>query len=91
MSKFKIGDRVAVYVLDRHLENRRVIATVTQVLPNGQLYTDQEDTKDFDVSMVHPKHCRLLKPKKKPRSVWIYNGPIFVSFTEFVENRKVSK
>ncbi len=70
-TNFKVGDRVAVYGLDRNLENARVTATITQILDSGQVYTDRENLYPFDATMVHPKQCRKLKHKPKPRRVWI--------------------
>jgi hypothetical protein len=74
--KFKAGDRIAVYGLDGNFNPVRVVTTVTDVLDEGILYTD-EDTSvkrpDYDFSIVHPKQCRKIKG---PRSVWLYRGTL---------------
>jgi hypothetical protein len=77
VGKFKAGDRVAVYGLDNNLEPVRIISTVTEVLPNGQLYLDEASSvapKLYDFSMAHPKQCRKLK-KRPRRRVWINSYP----------------
>ena len=62
-AKFKVGDRVAVYGLERNLEPIRIVSTVTDILSNGHLYLDEATSVSptlYDFSMAHPKQCRKL-------------------------------
>lgn len=67
MSKFKVGDRVAVYNSDLDMP-MRIITTL--------IILDQE-TGRFQIQYnknyywVHPNQCRRLK-KKERRRIWIY-------------------
>lgn len=72
MSKFKVGDRVAVYGHFRvsgemrpdYLRGDRGLVTC--------VIADDEITVCLDSGVeneVHPKQCRKLKPKKKPLRV----------------------
>lgn len=65
---FKVGDKIAIYDLDRNLELARVTATITEILESGQIYTDHNTLTPFDASMVHPKQCRKLKIKISPET-----------------------
>jgi hypothetical protein len=70
MSKFKIGDRVAVYgeILGVKSPADRKLGTVAAVAKDGDLRVRFEEEFDGDREWyVHPKQCRRLKPKAKPR------------------------
>lgn len=71
MSKFKVGDRVAVY----HRANREV-GTVKDILNTGTL-TVLIDDKWF---YRHEKQCRKLV-KKKRREFWLYRHSNIELFT----------
>lgn len=71
MSKpFVVGERVAVYN-----ESRRKIGAVIKIAHDGNLiirYDNKGVVEMFPEHWVmHPKKCRHLKPKKKPREWWI--------------------
>ena len=69
MSKFKVGDRVAVYDMNQW---GRATGKITEVAANKKAFcTVTLDSEwagwadpDGEVG-VHPKQCRLLPPKKK--------------------------
>lgn len=69
MSKLKLGDRVACYGISydslRHLGSYGVCKSVTDT-EVAVLIDGYESTLLF-----HPKQCRKLKPKNKPREFWI--------------------
>lgn len=71
MSKFKVGDRVAVY------SHRRRIGTVVEPPRShhieGNLWVDLDGDKYEGVS-AHPKQCRKLKKKEKPKPREIWHG-----------------
>jgi hypothetical protein len=74
MSKFQVGDRVAVYGLAGDLTSIRVAATVTDINPDGTLSLNEDDAfkrgyDGYDFTMVHPKQCRKLKKKEKKPEV----------------------
>lgn len=99
MSKFKDGDRVAVYDGDE-----RHTGEVVDISHDGLLIVASES---FPGKLVefHPKQCRKLKPKakKEPRRIWLsdtglwlidnnYKGmmsvtstPVFPCDVEFIE------
>jgi len=68
-SKFKIGDKIAVYSLNGDLVPTRVVCKVTKVVENGKaLYTDQkgyDKLTSFDASYPVVQQCRKIKVKTK--------------------------
>jgi hypothetical protein len=102
-TKFKIGDKIAVYDFNRDLRRARVICTITEVLTDGSgaLYTDQNYTKEspFDATMVVPEQCRKIKNS----SIWVSKdlrlvlsySPITsydpINTIEWTEYKKVNK
>lgn len=62
-SKFKVGDRVAVYE-----RGEREVGTVKHVHANGNLYID---LRDGDLPNISPKQCRRLVPRAKAREWWV--------------------
>lgn len=60
MSKFKVGDRVAIYNGTRRVDKVQFITLTGGIVtfegPSGMAY--------------HPKQCRRLKPKKR-REIWV--------------------
>jgi hypothetical protein len=82
--KFKVGDRVRVYgavapkdggsVKYAEGEKGRIVF----IEPNGSMelfmdlsFTDVYLLNPNSLNEIHPRQCRLLKPKAKPKSVWI--------------------
>jgi hypothetical protein len=61
--KFKVGDRVAVYLCCRRAED-----TVNEICDNGILNLKIN-------GVIHHKQCRLLK-KKERRRVWLVTSEI---------------
>lgn len=96
MSKFKVGDRVAVYS-----GSVRAVGVVENIYPKDSLKHFQT-TLDKDglicikvsetsLMYVHPKQCRHIT-KRKPRKLWVSanvydkctNGEDSLSFTSFI-------
>jgi hypothetical protein len=70
MSKFKVGDRIAVRGVDGNLNPIRIETTVREVDEKGLIHTDDRDTFlagpfGYDLTLVHPIQCRKLKRPKK--------------------------
>ena len=67
MSKFKIGDRVAMYSAStKYVGNViEVTSTLVVILQTGK------DVKPYRV-WAHPKQCRRLKKKAPLKEVWVY-------------------
>ncbi len=65
MSKFEVGDRIAIYE-----ELERWKATIIKINELGHLYVlylfEGEEVRDY----FHPKQCRKIK-KKERRRVWV--------------------
>lgn len=57
MSKFKVGDHIAVYTPHRHT------GTVSNVYLDGTLMVDAGTGRLY----CHENQCRKLAPKKKPK------------------------
>jgi hypothetical protein len=74
MSKFEVGDRVAVY--DSRLEGGRQVTTVDCFDPNRNnpgsvcVAPVRRVDNDFDELIVQPQQLRKLKPKKR-REIFI--------------------
>lgn len=71
MSKFKAGDRVTICGWDSKggfWENGH--ATVSAADDIGVTVS-----RNGRASSVHPRQCRRLKPKVKPREFWILDSP----------------
>lgn len=60
---FKVGERVRFYDGDYS-----EIGVVKKLNDNGTLDVDEPGT---GIWCLHPKQCRRLKPKRKPRRVWM--------------------
>lgn len=94
MTKFKIGDRVAVY----HYGDRYT-AIVKNTPDSGKMVVHVcGSVREF---FVHEKQCRRLTPAKPKRRIWLHeserhvlNHPPLLEpyhYTEFVEVRKKVK
>lgn len=67
MSKFKVGDRIAVYTQCDH-QHKRATGTVT-----GQ-YDDVIKFRWDGSALIDsawPQQCRRLKPKRPPLTAWV--------------------
>lgn len=77
--KFKVGDRVSVYGNyndDRrglwYARGNRATVVATNYSDEIEIRLDTGNPRpDSATITVHPKQCRKLKPKKKPRSLWV--------------------
>lgn len=102
MSKFKVGDRVAVYS-----RQHRGTGQVVQCFADGlEVVFDSCPDSMRGIRLWHPKQCRKLVKKKERRRVWVaYNDDASIrawnltgdlpakeiaggAWTEFVEVRK---
>lgn len=66
----KVGDRVRVYGFGQN-----PLAIVVNLEPDGNLKVTWLTSKG-SWSVVHPKQCRRLKPRRERRSLWVefYKG-----------------
>lgn len=72
-SKFKVGDRVAVYgIAFDGMRCKSFYGTVTEVLDDGWLVVNP-DCPETNANDVHEKQCRRLV-KRERRRVWIKCG-----------------
>jgi hypothetical protein len=80
MTKLKIGDRVAVYETCKRYTG--TIEDVSPVAPHHtvRVYFDQpSEDGNSQRGYVHPKQCRRLKPKAKPRE-WLMHAQTYTIY-----------
>jgi hypothetical protein len=95
--KFKVGDRVAVYM--QVIEGNGGVARRTAFVESQRLSQGQQPClfvcldkpvefiigDDYSRLWVHEKQCRRLKPKRKAREFWILDNPNFDRPTTYRE------
>jgi len=64
--KFRAGDRVVVY-----MAATRLVLRLSAIQEDGLLFFNSIDNPGHMNHMAHPKQCRRLKPKAKPREFWV--------------------
>jgi len=67
MNKFKPGDRVKVYGMDKMLNPISVYASVSEIRGDIIFLDDKDGMKrgEYDLTMVHVKQCRKLKKRER--------------------------
>jgi hypothetical protein len=73
MSKFEVGDRVAVY-----MNGQRLVGVIRPNPKNNSPETlwvrfpeSAPGKNDWREHIAHPRQCRRLKPKRERREIWI--------------------
>jgi len=68
-TKFKVGDKVAIYGTDGNLKPIRLVCTITEVLTGDQeglVYLDEKTAfspGEYDYTVSHVKNLRRMKSK----------------------------
>lgn len=87
MGKFKAGDRIAVY------DYTREVGKVTTVFDDDEEIIGVWFDIDSEEHVVHVKQCRRLKPKIKPREIFIneYDNGLNEAHYLTKEDAKINK
>jgi|SRR5690606_40807321 len=78
MKNPKVGERVAVYASERFVGTvEKGPGRITREGPEDLwLISPDDPDKHGMFGWYHPKQCRRLKPRKKPREFWINEAMI---------------